>query len=1394
MLTGDLIHLSDFPDVVVLSDVARLKRRMEREGDELSPHTRSLLEGYLSQYVITEPENRAACQAVLTSLARVEGPGRAFLIRGVYGAGKSHLLALASILAEHARAWPFFLRTHPEFAHLVSSFTASRQLLVIQVSLDEFRAESQALEDVIFDAIEAELALPKYRVFSPLADASHILGVVREYLTAAEKPRLDRLSGGSWEQLASESPSRAAEIAARLIRRRSLPISVRRSRGEAFARLWEILHANSFSGVALLLDELGLFLSSTKKRALDADAHFLQFLGQQAQRQPLWLICSIQKGVEDIGDIDSHTLRQIKDRFAAHTLSLAQLRSVIAAKVAVREDEQNFQARIDDISEPHGGSSLCFPRGGMAQLYPFNPLAFECLESLAATHLSQTRTLLQTVRAAAESATGGKPLLERPAWRLISSDELLSLLSPWLEPLPEAKRHFAARNFVLNQISRLPPDEQDLARALTDALALTSLAGFRWTVKELADSLAGSSVRPYPMENDTAFCANVRQTLEALRRWGAYLAVSRHAEEFQDVYFLDVSSDAPEILRRRLNEIADSFEPADERVVEAAISTCDGTSFPLAALTAAKSVGFEWNGLRRHASVEVRNLSALSSAALKNIAGLLENPKCREDAHLFIATPCASEPQRQHWLALSAGPSSSPGSSLAVAHLPVPVSQGLRQGLAEARDGDARFAPAVAAWIPRRPSPAELELLVENAAASLLLADPLLPRSKMGREVQSRLKEMAPSLRAQTRALLEKIYRSGEAVSSNGELAAGPDKLEMREGDAHARAAQGWPAPRGQPEGVPSGSPTWAATLEAIFSGALSRIFPLLPSIAPGARHLGRQQVAQIMATFVRPGWISAASAQPLEPLLSDYLEPLGMLRRTPAGLSLVFERQDLLQTVLSLFPPAENHDSPASQPAPRAYADIERALAKSDFGLTPELAELTIASMARLGHLVGLNSFLTPIAPEEIASPLSEQMPFVSLPVVLPEALGRKAASFASALFSWKPARRGPAQPGIERLDATAQSALWEKLRAWRRDALHETESLKQELSRLVQASGSSPSDWSESAALLDRMPAALDQIPESAASADGLRAFLASRVSADSVKFERLRQFLREDAPRIRECASLARDARMSLRPSSALAAKRMELLSDIAGGEALLTGSKELVRRCESFARTYARAYAAWHKSVHAPERYLPYVKMKQSIEHSCLECLHNIGVCGRQPLDLVEAILERRCAGAGLDSSLARSPVCGVCGLRLGGNLQLEPPGRIRAAIEQALGQALADLRDRCQSLREHLHGESSEPVKQGVENVLSCAERGDLKALLEAASPDVVDWLRRRISLKLVPRSLSGLRSILIERRMTKREAVEAFRAWLDPSGQLSDEDVVEFTESDTTGTEAIPDG
>jgi len=108
MRVGDLISISDFPAVVVLADVAALKERLGAESP-LAADTQAQLRAYLEHYFIDEPENRAACDGILGSLARASGPGGAFLVRGVYGSGKSHLLAALSLLAEHRDMWPHFL-------------------------------------------------------------------------------------------------------------------------------------------------------------------------------------------------------------------------------------------------------------------------------------------------------------------------------------------------------------------------------------------------------------------------------------------------------------------------------------------------------------------------------------------------------------------------------------------------------------------------------------------------------------------------------------------------------------------------------------------------------------------------------------------------------------------------------------------------------------------------------------------------------------------------------------------------------------------------------------------------------------------------------------------------------------------------------------------------------------------------------------------------------------------------------------------------------------------------------------------------------------------------------------------------------------------------------------
>jgi len=79
------------------------------------------------------------------------------------------------------------------------------------------------------------------------------------------------------------------------------------------------------TGVVVLLDELGLFLSAKDRAGLNADASFLQWLAQRTATSRCWVICATQRGLEEVGDIDRRTLRQLRDRFrSGFTLDLAE--------------------------------------------------------------------------------------------------------------------------------------------------------------------------------------------------------------------------------------------------------------------------------------------------------------------------------------------------------------------------------------------------------------------------------------------------------------------------------------------------------------------------------------------------------------------------------------------------------------------------------------------------------------------------------------------------------------------------------------------------------------------------------------------------------------------------------------------------------------------------------------------------------------------------------------------------------------------------------------------------------------------------------------------------------------------------------------------------------------
>ncbi|MBN1461938.1 MAG: hypothetical protein JXA57_20600, partial [Armatimonadetes bacterium] len=267
--------------------------------------------------------------------------GDAFHVQGVPGAGKSHLLAVLALLAgDPGRAWPVFSEAHPDLAKWAASFEQPR--LVAAVALDEYPTPSHPLEYVVFRRLEEELARDSGTQVA-LSEESHILDLVERYVRPQAGGRLDeyvqRATGCAWESLKQADDRKAAATAVDFVESEAFPLDWRRSRGEAWSKMEESLSRAAADGVVVILDELGTFLSSKDRADLNADASFLQWLAQRTVTSRAWLICATQRGMEEVGDIDRRTLRQMRDRFRAGiTLDLSELEWVVRHKVAPRLD------------------------------------------------------------------------------------------------------------------------------------------------------------------------------------------------------------------------------------------------------------------------------------------------------------------------------------------------------------------------------------------------------------------------------------------------------------------------------------------------------------------------------------------------------------------------------------------------------------------------------------------------------------------------------------------------------------------------------------------------------------------------------------------------------------------------------------------------------------------------------------------------------------------------------------------------------------------------------------------------------------------------------------------------------------------------------------------------
>lgn len=354
---------------------------------------------------------------------------------------------------------------------------------------------------------------------------------------------------------------------------RALGVPDAPDRGAAYERL----AARWPRGMVLVLDELSEFLrSKPDARTFTEDVRFLQFLGEQAQAQRLWIVASMQEQIEHTGDLDHGLYRKIKDRFPLRLLlTPTHVRDLVAE--AILQKAPGYRAAVANVVADVRRALPAAPVRDeeLEALYPLHPATLELLEEVR-DRLSQTRGIVDFVvtRLRGDPARGVDAFLDAPWGDLLTPDvvvdhfrdlfELHAEFAPLAQQcLPWYERHLP------ELFDR--PAKVALAQQLLKLLVLVHLSPAREGLTA-GDATCWLLYRPSRLDA-ARNVAVVQGVLDTLATHGRFVA--RDGERFRLVLEDD---DAPRCERQLAREVQE-LSAAGDGVFEALVPLLEGCDF-----------------------------------------------------------------------------------------------------------------------------------------------------------------------------------------------------------------------------------------------------------------------------------------------------------------------------------------------------------------------------------------------------------------------------------------------------------------------------------------------------------------------------------------------------------------------------------------------------------------------------------------------------------------------------------------------------------------------------------------------------------------------------------------------------------------------------------------------
>jgi hypothetical protein len=357
----------------------------------------------VDDYVVT-PAVANALPALFSHMkAAVErGESYGHILHGGFGSGKSHLMSMISLLLERSpAAWS---KDHPTFEKLRAEhrdWVAERRLLVVRVHMLSARRAGAGLDEILYDAVNQALAAHG-RPPLLVSGANEVLAELRREAAdygAAFWRRASAAGVGESEadlvaaEEAGEEAVQAVAEAWLAMKGRSFQAEgLRPPWGEGLKRLARHVRAQGFGGVALLIDELLLWLAEKAGEdfvtAINDMNTIVDFSGRR--EVPILVIFARQRNIREFfPDLTNQDRIQERvdhhaKRFEVTQLQDVELRYIVAGRVlrqkkdpaaiaaAIEEVQVTYKRVLDDLVGESGVEIL-------RDVYPFHPALIDVL-------------------------------------------------------------------------------------------------------------------------------------------------------------------------------------------------------------------------------------------------------------------------------------------------------------------------------------------------------------------------------------------------------------------------------------------------------------------------------------------------------------------------------------------------------------------------------------------------------------------------------------------------------------------------------------------------------------------------------------------------------------------------------------------------------------------------------------------------------------------------------------------------------------------------------------------------------------------------------------------------------------------------------------------------------